>query len=126
SKLEPIVWAIDDWNRNYKLGAIFECRVGEGKLLVAAFHVAPENDSNPVERQLRYSLLRYMNSESFQPHVSVSTEQMRSVVFDTQIMKKLGAAAQVDGHPANEAIDGDPNTFVTAGDPKAVSHEQVE
>src|SRR4029453_2863689 len=27
SKLEPIVWAIDDWNRNYKLGAIFECRV---------------------------------------------------------------------------------------------------
>src|SRR4030095_11717625 len=53
-------------------------------------------------------------------------EQMRSVVFYTQIMKKLGAAAQVDRHPANEAIDGDPNTFVTAGDPKAVSREQVE
>jgi hypothetical protein len=126
SKLEPIVWAIDDWNRNYKLGAIFECRVGEGKLLVSAFDVARENDPNPVARQLRYSLLRYMNSESFQPHVSVSTEQMRSVVFDTQIMKKLGAAAHADRHPANEAIDGDPNTFVTAGDPKAVSREQVE
>ena len=26
--LEPVVWAIDDWNRNYKLGLIFECTVG--------------------------------------------------------------------------------------------------
>jgi hypothetical protein len=33
--LEPIVWAIDDWNRNYKLGLLFECRVGRGRLLVS-------------------------------------------------------------------------------------------
>ncbi len=35
-ELEPVVWAIDDWNRNYKLGLIFECAVGDGKLLVSA------------------------------------------------------------------------------------------
>ena len=23
-ELEPVVWAIDDWNRNYKLGLLFE------------------------------------------------------------------------------------------------------
>jgi len=32
--LKPIVSAIDDWNRNYKLGVIFEARIGAGKLLV--------------------------------------------------------------------------------------------
>ena len=46
--------------------------------------------------------------------------------FDTQIMKKLGAVAQAKGQAANDAIDGDPNTFVIVGDPKAVSREQVE
>jgi len=34
-ELEPIVWAIDDWNRNYKLGVIFECSVGDGRLLMS-------------------------------------------------------------------------------------------
>ena len=51
---------------------------------------------------------------------------MRSLFFDTQIMKKLGATAQAKGHAANDVIDGDPNTFVIAGDPKAVSREEVE
>ena len=33
-QLQPIVSAIDDWNRNYKLGVVFECKVGPGRLLV--------------------------------------------------------------------------------------------
>jgi hypothetical protein len=39
---------------------------------------------------------------------------MRSVLFDTRIMRKLGAVAMADGLAAN-AIDGDPNTFWLAG-----------
>mgnify|MGYP003694363709 CR=1 FL=1 len=66
-ELEPAVWAIDDWNRNYKLGVIFECAVGEGKLLVSAIDVTKPNDSNPVARQLKYSLLNYMASDCFAP-----------------------------------------------------------
>ena len=38
-ELKPIVWAIDDWNRNWKLGVIFECNVGAGKLLVSAINL---------------------------------------------------------------------------------------
>ena len=26
AEVEPVVWAIDDWNRNYKLGLVFEGR----------------------------------------------------------------------------------------------------
>ncbi len=124
-ELEPLVWAIDDWNRNYKLGVIFEAAVGDGRLLVSAFDVATAS-SNPVARQLRYSLLKYARSDCFQPQISVTPEQMRSLFFDTQIMKKLGAVARVNGAPANNAIDGDPNTNLVVGDQRAAMREQVD
>ncbi len=125
-ELEPVVWAIDDWNRNYKLGVIFECAVGDGRLLISAIDVTKPADSNPVARQLRRSLLNYMSTDCFQPNVPVSREQMRSLFFDNRIMKKLGAVAQVAGVPANQLIDGDPNTFVLAGDQRAQIREPVD
>ncbi len=126
AELEPVVWAIDDWNRNYKLGVIFECAVGDGKLLISAVDVTKPNDPNPVSRQLRHSLLNYMASDCFQPNVPVTREQLRDLFFDTRIMKKLGAVAQVEGQSATATIDGDPNTFVLVGDPKAQIRTQVD
>src|SRR6185295_20238226 len=84
--LEPVVWAIDDWNRNYKLGVIFEGTVGDGKLLVSAIDMTTAN-SNPVARQLRGAVLTYMMSDCFQPNISLSREEIRSLFFDTRIMK---------------------------------------
>jgi len=126
AELEPVVWAVDDWNRNYKLGVIFEGAVGDGRLLVCAFDVTNPASSNPVARQLRDSLLKYMRGDYFQPQVSISSEQMRSLLFDTRIMKKLGAVAQMGGAPASPAIDGDPNTFVLVGDPRGQMREEVD
>ncbi|MCM3872765.1 MAG: discoidin domain-containing protein, partial [Pyrinomonadaceae bacterium] len=126
AELEPVVWAIDDWNRNYKLGAIFEVAVGDGHLLVSAFDVTNPNSSNPVTRQLRYALLKYARSDCFQPQISVTREQMRGLLFDTRIMQKLGAAAQMGSAPANAAIDGDPNTFVSVGDPRGQMREEAD
>ena len=124
-KLEPAVWAIDDWNRNYKLGVVFECAMGDGKLMVSAIDVSNPNSSNPVLRQMRYGLINYMSTDCFQPNVPVTSEEMRSLLFDTTIMKKLGATAQIDGVSAGAAIDGDPNTFVSGGDRSASMREQV-
>ena len=126
AELEPVVWAIDDWNRNYKLGVIFEVAVGQGRLLMSAFDVSNPASPNPVGRQLRYSLLKYARSDCFQPQVSVSPEQVRSLFFDTRVMKKLGAVAEVNGGSANAAIDGDPNTFIVVGDQNAPMREQVD
>ena len=125
-ELEPVVWAIDDWNRNYKLGVLFECAVGEGKLLVSAIDVTRATSANPVARQLRTSLLDYMASKKFQPNVGVTTAEMRSLFFDTQVMKKLGARATVSGEPANQLIDGDPNTFLQVGDQRGSARDQVD
>ena len=125
-ELEPVVWAIDDWNRNYKLGVLFECAVGQGRLLVSAIDVTQSSDKDPVRVQLRRSLLDYMNTDCFQPNVSVSPVEMASLFFDTRIMSKLGASAQVNGEPAKMVIDGDPNTFVLVGDQHGPTHEQAE
>jgi hypothetical protein len=120
-ELRPIVYAIDDWNRNYKLGLLFECKVGKGRLLVSAFDLESSLDTNAVARQLRRSLLDYMASARFRPTVAVASTGMRALLFDTRIMHRLGAVARADAQeqtPAANAVDGDPNTFWLIGDPK--------
>ena len=67
-----------------------------------------------------------MSSDCFQPNVPVSAGEIRSLLFDTRIMSKLGATAKIDGAPAGAAIDGDPNTFVSTGDQNAPMREQAE
>jgi hypothetical protein len=125
-ELEPVVWAIDDWNRNYKLGVLFEVGVGDGKLLVSAIDVASPTSGNPVARQLRYSLLKYARSDCFHPNVNVPAERMRGLFFETRIMRRLGAVAEVNGAPAGSAIDGDPNTFMLVGSQDEPAREQVD
>ena len=90
AELEPTVWAIDDWNRNYKLAVIFELAVGDGKLLVSAFDVSNPASANPVLRQLRYALLKYARSDCFQPQVSVGPEQIRALAFRYANHEKAG------------------------------------
>lgn len=71
-ELRPIVSAIDDWNRNWRLGVIFECRVGKGSLLVSAI---PLDKKDPVTQQLRNSLFEYVSSDAFRPTAMLSPEQ---------------------------------------------------
>jgi beta-galactosidase len=75
-ELKPIVAAIDDWNRNWRLGVIFECAVGPGKLLVSAI---PLDGDSPGTRQLRHSLLDYAASDKFKPAASLTVEQVRAL-----------------------------------------------
>ena len=113
-ELSPIVSAIDDWNRNWKLGLIFDAKVGKGKLLVTSFDL---NADSPVAKQLRRSLLDYAASEKFQPKVAVAAADVRGLWFDTLVMRKLGATVQAAGENAAAVMDGDPNTYWLAGAP---------
>jgi hypothetical protein len=112
--LEPIVWAIDDWNRNYKLGLIFEAKVGTGKLVVCPIDL--NNSPSPVAQQLRRSLLDYMAGAQFQPKAEISPSDFESLNFDSRIMRQLAATATADGQRASEILDGDPNTFWSSAD----------
>ena len=114
-ELQPVVQAIDDWNRNWKLGCIFETRVGSGRLLVCSFDLKRDLENRPVAAALRLSLLTYMTGEGFRPQVTLTPEQARDLWFDTRVMAKLGATAEAAGNSASAVLDGDPNTFWSVG-----------
>lgn len=124
--LQPIVQPIDDWNRNYKLGLVFEAKVGAGRLIVASADLETDLDSRPVARQMRRSLIEYMSSARFAPRSSLSVSDLEAVLFDTRVMKKLGATAMASNGDAANVIDGDPNTYWLAGDPRAATRSVQE
>lgn len=74
--LQPIVRIIDDWFTNRSLGLILEARVGQGKLIVSGVDLLTDQDNRPEAQQLLYSLLKYMDSDRFDPSVSLSGEDI--------------------------------------------------
>lgn len=63
--IKPMAQPISDFHLNEKLGTLLEAKVGKGKLLICGYDV--QVPKNPVARQFRYSLLNYMNANSFNP-----------------------------------------------------------
>ena len=117
ARLKPIVSVIDQMAHGEKLAMVFECRVGQGRLLVCSADLDYQCDTRLVARQLRHSLLNYVVGKDFQPSVAVAANELRSLLLDNVVMKKLGANAVADTAKsrASAAIDGDPNSFWQAG-----------
>ncbi|WP_034043693.1 glycoside hydrolase family 2 [Wocania ichthyoenteri] len=74
---KPIAQVVDDFHRNNKEGAIFEFKVGKGKLLVSGFDI--NNEKNIVAKQLKYSLTEYMKTNSFAPTQKVDLVFLRNL-----------------------------------------------
>ncbi len=70
----PILQVIDNYDRNAKLGTIFEARVGKGKLLVCAMDLDTDLAQRPAARQLRYSLMQYAAGKEFNPVAELPVE----------------------------------------------------
>jgi hypothetical protein len=118
--LHPIVQVIDDWNTNRKLGLIWECRVGSGKLLVCSADLDKDSGKRPAARQLRESLLSYMAGKSFNPRGAVSKNDLARLLDLTQPSKLATLGAKVieadsedsaNGNVAANAIDANPDTI---------------
>ena len=77
----PIVQAIDNFERNHKLGLIFETRIGRGKLLVCAIDLLGHQDK-PEARQLLHSLLRYVDSAAFAPKAKLDADLLKKLFPD--------------------------------------------
>jgi hypothetical protein len=72
--LRPVVQVVDDWVTNRRLGLVFEARVGRGKLMACSIDLE-RLDGNPVARQMRRSLLRYLADGPCQPKTRLTLEQ---------------------------------------------------
>ena len=78
----PIVQAIDNFERNYRLGIIFETRVGKGRLLVCAIDLDTDIDSRPAARCLRKSLIEYASGSNFNPEFELDPKMLDIVLYD--------------------------------------------
>jgi hypothetical protein len=77
---QPIVQPIDTWHVSRKLGMLVEARVLKGRLLMTTLPVGEKQTANgqkPVARQLRYSILRYMQSADFNPSLRLEVDVIR-------------------------------------------------
>ena len=69
----PIVQTIDNFERNHKLGLIYECNVLNGKLLICSCDFDIIIDT-PEAKQLLYSILNYVQSDQFQPKDTIELD----------------------------------------------------
>jgi hypothetical protein len=78
-RLQPIVRVIDDWVTARPLGLVFECKVGNGKLIVSSIDLISEQENRPEARQLLYSLKKYMSSKEFKPQMQVDEKKIKGL-----------------------------------------------
>ncbi|MDQ8179932.1 sugar-binding domain-containing protein [Pelagicoccus sp. SDUM812005] len=80
-EVEPIVQVIDDWYQGRRLGLVWEARMGKGKLLVCSVDLR-EVDGCLVRKQLRASLLEYMDSPDFEPKICLAPTDLLKLEAD--------------------------------------------
>ena len=78
-RIHPIVQMIDNFERNHKLGLLFECNVGKGKLLVCTIRLSEIAD-RPETAQFAKSIIDYASSEAFAPKETLTPEQLEKIL----------------------------------------------
>lgn len=79
--IEPIIWMIDNFGRNHKLGLVYEARVGAGSLLVCQSDLQALD--SPEVNWFYNSLLDYMESEYFMPKQEIAESWLKEIYDKT-------------------------------------------
>ena len=112
----PLVQVIDNFERNHKLGLVFEGRAGGGQLLVCGLDL-PYQTTDPAARQLLTGLYAYAGSAAFAPKQELGVDLLEKLFvakFSNQL-QALGATVRTDNahgdYAAANAIDGQAETM---------------
>lgn len=81
-EVTPLVRVIDNFVTNRHLANVFEVKVGEGSLVFSSIDITNDLENRPVARQLRYSLLNYMESDSFKPSKIIEFKDLNKLKLD--------------------------------------------
>jgi hypothetical protein len=109
--LTPIVQPIDDWNRSVKFAMLFECAVGQGRLMVASFDLSEAGvAAHAGAPSLRRSLLDYLASSRFQPAIRLAPSEL-----DAWMALRYTAPATVITPPAATPDIADPGQLRMGG-----------
>lgn len=91
--VSAIVEHVDNFANNRRLVSVFEATCNGGKLLFSSMDILSEkNRKYPEIRQLLYSLLNYMNSETFKPCSELPKEDLNKLV-DSEIHEVKSSSA---------------------------------
>ncbi|MEO7718587.1 MAG: discoidin domain-containing protein [Capsulimonas sp.] len=115
--LHPIVQVVDNFSRNHHLAALFEVRVGRGRLVASSLNLWKEGPKGTASAQLLHSICAYMDSPKFNPQQEVSGDAIAGILM-ASLSKMEILKAKIDkvdseatGYPAANLLDGDPETF---------------
>lgn len=90
----PLVQVVDNFERNHKLGLIFEFAAGKGKLLVCMSDLRSVQDK-PEARQLYSSILKYMSSGNFNPSQNLTPEDLKTLFSSTVQSRKITGVGNI-------------------------------
>ena len=68
---QPPIQPIDTWHVSRKLGMLIEANVLKGKLLMTTMDIDSHLDRRVVARQMRQTILSYMQSDDFKPTLTL-------------------------------------------------------
>ena len=100
---------VDKYNRNALPVALWEAKVGPGKLFVCTLDITSDPENRRAARQLRRSLLEYLGSDRFQPGTRLDPAVL-DTLFKT-VRFRASAETAAPEAPVAAAVDGDPATF---------------
>ncbi|MFK5972942.1 MAG: hypothetical protein QM485_06635 [Flavobacteriaceae bacterium] len=75
--ITPLVRVIDNFVTNHHLANVSEAKVGNGKLVFSSIDLFSNLEKRPVARQLKQSLLKYMQSSDFDPSNAIKIEELK-------------------------------------------------
>ncbi len=110
ASFRPIVQVIDNFERNDKLGVVFEAKVGSGKLLVCGINPASVPD-DAASRQFLASLYAYTGSADFKPTQELTQKTLDKLFvsdFSSISSDSFDASGRRQTFRPENAIDGDP------------------
>jgi hypothetical protein len=76
----PMVQTIDNFERNHKMGLLFECNVLKGKLLVCTCDFEKIIDK-PEGKQFLFSILNYVTSKDFKPSNEMDVSLLEKLFY---------------------------------------------
>ena len=76
---QPLVQSIDTWFLSRKIGMLFEANVLGGKLVMTSMDINNNLEQRIVARQMRASILHYMNSDRFKPAFTIDSQRIADI-----------------------------------------------
>jgi hypothetical protein len=74
-----IIRPIDNFVTNQNLSSLFEVKVSKGQLVFCSMDIVSNLDKRPQAKQLRYSLLKYMNGNNFNPSYEFQVNDLKNL-----------------------------------------------